>query len=1060
SARYSNISLILPSGWNSNSTLENCENLVKNQECSKSFEVEIPKKTSPGNYYVYVRTNWTNPDNSLGTNQTSLLVNITSNPLVNVSEEKISGNIPDGSEAYLANFTVLSEGNDNLQNINFNCISGIVCQDFIIKFIPENISSLLPGENQSVAVNVSVPLGYDAGTYSGIINVSAFNDGFDIFEIEVSVPINRTWSMQPEICQKSQTPPEGIACEVNVSNLGNIYINFTISPEKGNYTKVNETNFTISARSSHVFSVYYNVTGIPPNIYNSTFIVSAVEEANPKNKSLIVTLLPYVEPIIEFKIIPNETQQKNSVEFFVNVTDRSGTGILWTKLNITQPNSTLQSYDMIKTYESGNLSIWYFKYEGGNTTQRGRYNVSIYTKDNVGNIGIKNSSFIIYYYLNVFLSTLSTKYYQGDQGAIYYNVKDLNGNGIENISVEFLIKDSLGNITHYSSYKTNSEGSIYPLPTFYISSDSLLGIYNLTSITSYHDEMVNETFYVYKSYNFEVLSRTVTVTGLFADIETAVVWYPDNTMKLGILTYNGEGRPVDVNFMNLTVYRPDGLVYFTDTLANMQRKMTGFYIYERSMSPDSPNGMYLAVVNATQGEFQTLKLKAFRVARGGPYDLWVELLENEVKRGDYLDFVVTIENKGEVSQDIFLEWWVSVGNETYYYESGWFYTPGLSNQTTTKQAYIFKTQPLGTSTLTVRMTYDNIQPPLVANRTFIVLAEEVIPPNITLPELPPPPITYVYPVYIPTAAAIIPPAEGAFAEIKIVSYRENISVVRGASRVESVVVKNTGEANLENVSFLVFGIPLEWYNVTPEFYRSLPPGNTSVFLITFNIPANAKLGATRITLTALSGVVSDQKYATLTIFQSMEELLEDEIRKLKSDLALLEQDVKRAEAEGKDVSVLTSILEDIRIQISLAEENFKNNKLEDAFDNVRRARNLIDKAKDLLSKLEVKKAVFRPIIPIWLIPILISVILIPILLFLTRKKIPALRPYIIPVGRVAERVKKEEKKGEIVREREKLLRMLEVLEKEKEEGIISIAAYKEMKKNIEDKLKNIEKKLK
>jgi len=37
--------------------------------------------------------------------------------------------------------------------------------------------------------------------------------------------------------------------------------------------------------------------------------------------------------------------------------------------------------------------------------------------------------------------------------------------------------------------------------------------------------------------------------------------------------------------------------------------------------------------------------------------------------------------------------------------------------------------------------------------------------------------------------------------------------------------------------------------------------------------------------------------------------------------------------------------------------------------------------------------------------------------------------------------------------------MLEVLEKEREEGIISLAAYKEMKKNIEEKLKRIEKRL-
>ena len=287
-------------------------------------------------------------------------------------------------------------------------------------------------------------------------------------------------------------------------------------------------------------------------------------------------------------------------------------------------------------------------------------------------------------------------------------------------------------------------------------------------------------------------------------------------------------------------------------------------------------------------------------------------------------------------------------------------------------------------------------------------------------------------------------------------------MVRGASKVESVIIKNTGEVELENVTFLIFGIPITWYNITPETIRYLPPGNSTVFLITFNIPANANLGEHRITLTVLSGVVSDQKYAVITVFKSLEELLRDEISKLKSELALLEQDVKKAEKEGKDVSLVMPLIEDIRIQIELAEDNLKNNKLEDALENVRIAKNLIDRARDLLSKLQVKKAVAKPFFPIWLIAlILVLSILIPTVILLTRKKIPALRPYIVPLGRVAEKVKekKKEAKEELVRERERLLRMLEVLEKEREEGIISLAAYKEMKKNIEEKLKRIEKKL-
>ncbi|MGB9693377.1 MAG: NEW3 domain-containing protein, partial [Fervidobacterium sp.] len=192
SARYVNISVSVLPGWLANPSLEYCGNLIKNQTCSKDFNVTIPKATSPGNYFVNVSVNWTNPDGSPGTNKTQITVTVASNPLIDVSEEKVSGIAIDGAESTVGNFTVLSVGNDALQNINFNCSSGIVCSNFTVEFIPSSISNLAANSNQSVMINVSVPLSFPFGTYNGTINVSAQNDGFDTFVLEVSVPENRT----------------------------------------------------------------------------------------------------------------------------------------------------------------------------------------------------------------------------------------------------------------------------------------------------------------------------------------------------------------------------------------------------------------------------------------------------------------------------------------------------------------------------------------------------------------------------------------------------------------------------------------------------------------------------------------------------------------------------------------------------------------------------------------------------------------------------------------------------------------------------------------------------
>jgi uncharacterized membrane protein len=1060
SARSLNLSIELPENWSSTPTFEECGDLRKDEYCLKSFSVTVPNATPPGNYYINISANWTNLDNSLGTNKTLINVTVASNPLINVSEEKVSGTVPDATKQTIGNFTVLSEGNDDLRNISFNCSSGVVCSDFTVEFIPSNISSLAPGLNYSIAINVSVPLGYATGTYNGTINVSAGNDGYKNLTIEIFVPINRTWTMFPEYCQRAETPEQGVACEVNVSNLGNTFINFTISPEEGNYTKVNETSFSVQRQSWHVFSVTYNITGIPMGIYNSTFVVDAVEEANPDNKTLTVTLLPFVEPIINITVIPNTTEQFSPIEIFVNVTDKSNTGIAWTKINITQPDGNTTNFDMEKIYESGNLSTWYFKYEGGNTSLKGRYNLTVYAKDNVGNIGEKNSSFIIFAKLTISVSTLSDKYYQGDAGSIYYSVKDASGTGIPNVSVTFSVQDSNKNISFRGTYYSNQEGMIYPLPTFSLPSDSPLGVYTLISDTEYFDEESKTTSKVQKNSSFQVLSRTVTVTGLFADVETAVVWYPENIMKFGILVYNGEGKPVDPTSMNLTVYDPAGNLYFSSSLPEMTKQATGFYLYSYAMPANTPSGMFLAVLNASQNEFQTMKLKAFRVARGGPYDLWLELFEHEVKQGDYLDFMVTIENKGEVSQDVFLEWWVSSENKTYFSSSGWVYTPALSNQSVTQQAYIFTTQPLGTYVLNVRMTYDSTMAPLVANQTFIVISKELVPPNITYPNITYPvyvpsyPIVTPAPIPIPTPAAVLP------ADISIISYNSNISLVRGMKKTESVIVKNTGIADLTNISIFLFGIPTTWFTIVPETVSILPPDNTTVFLINFDVPKNALPGEYKATLSAFSGVVSDSKPVTVTVYESLEELLRKEIEKLKEDVKILEREIGIAEKEGKNVTGVLSYLDEINKQIAQAEENLANNKTEDAIANVATAKTLIEKARDLLLKLQpptVERVFVIPFWLIWLIPIIIACIIVAFLL-IRKKGIPTIK--IKPALPMPAKKVEVEVKQDLIREKEKLLRMLEVLEKERSEGIISLAAYTEMKKSIEERLEKIEKKLK
>jgi uncharacterized membrane protein len=1073
SAAWTNISLSYGIGWASNSSLETCGNLTRGEVCTHHFNVTIPDLTTPGDYYVYITANWTNNDESFGTNTSAFTVTVASNPELNITEPNVTGNASDGTNSVVGNFTVFSAGNDALQNVNFDCLLGDVCANFTLQYNPGSISTLAAGINQTVGVNATVPVGFPSGMYNGILNVSTTNGGELNLTIFVYVSENRTWNATPTICEKSQQVPTGLACNVNITNLGNSPMTFNITPDQVNYTQVNDTDFIINRSSSLSVAITYDVSGAPFGTHNSTYLIDANQSGSiPDSVSINVTIIPSTPPLMNYTILPNQTYQNATIMFRMNVTDRSGSGVPWVGVNVTRPNGTLDVLYMYQTSIDNNLTTWELTYPNstnetnGSTYVRGTYNVTMYTHDNIGNWNYKNGTITIYSTLDVTLATLTNTYYQGDTASVYYIVRGIDGNATENVTVSFTVYDSQGNVSYLSgNMTTNSLGTITPLPSFEIPSDSPLGTYTLSSYSSYYDITAGETVEREVNHTFEVYSRTVTVTGIFADIETAVVWYPPipgystPTIKFGILVYNGEGEPVDPDYINLTLYKPDDNLCFSTLVTNSDKQATGFYVYETSfICADSitPTGMYLAVVNVTQGSFNTMKLKAFRVASGGPYDVRLQLLETEAELGGALDYLIIIENKGELRQDVHVEYWYSpTGSSTRYGTwTEYVLTPPLVNESFTRYMNIPSNQVMGSYMLFAKMTYDSSQPALTVNSSFSVVSP--VSPTTTQPYVGGGISPYI------TAEAPAPTAE-LQAGLIISRYNNNISLARSVTILESVTVNNTGQTDLNNVSLFLIGVPVTWYNITPDTYRSLPEGNSSVFVITIRAPKNAELTSYKANLIATSGVVSDDKEVEITIFASLEELIREEIRTVRRELQDLEVDTRVAEIEGKDTTNVELMIEEIKSQADLAETYLDDGELEDASSSIANAKNLLERARDMLDKLEVIKVRAR-VIPLWMIvaaTIIISVIVF-LYVYLKRKRVQKiLRPYIVQFGKLTDSVKlRGPPKEDLTKEKQKVERMLRVLEKERKEGIISAGAYREMKKSLEKKLENVQKKLK
>ncbi len=1062
-ARYANLSLELPSGWNSAPPIHECGNITPNNNCTTTFNVTIPNATSPGNYTINVTVQWENPNTSVYTNRTEFNVTVESNPVINSTPDNISGNVSDGMEQFLGNFTVYSIGNDELLNVTFN-VSGL--DAFTINFTPVNISNLTQSLNQSVQINATVPAGYSPGIYNGTVNINSANNGFTLLNLSLNVTDNRSWYMTPTSCQRSESPEEGTACEVLVNNTGNTWINFSITPITSNdsmvnYTWTNITNFTLQKGEYEIFYVLYNVTGVTKTFYNTTYTVTANEsDAKPQNITILIELIPYVEPLISINITPQYIPQRNRTEIFVNVTDRSTTGINKTLINITRPNGTVDSFAMNNTYTSGNLSTWYLTYpnsttitsDSGNTSRRGKYSVVVFTQDNTGVNSTDTSEFYVHAKMETDLSTGASTYYQGREGFVNFVARDNNSIPLQNANVTFTIWNPNALVIYNSTFQTDQSGSIFPLPIFTITSDATLGVYNLSAFCSYNDTTVNHVINETKNTSFEVLYSSG-FEGLFADLETDVVWYPNSIMNFSVMVYDASGMPVDPDSINLTVYDPANNIYLTvrfNATNTSQRRTTGWYTYSHAMGVGTATGVYFGVVNVSKGSMKTMRVKAFKVSAGGPYDVEVTPLEDEVYLQDFFDFEILIKNMGEVGQDVDVEYWVaSADNRTWYYKNFTVYVDSFENKTLIKSAYIYASQSLGTHVINVKVTYDLIQSPITSSATFEVVQR----PPVTPPAPGPPPAP---PTEIPPAYSLL-----------ISEYPHDVNIVRGWELFYTVKVNNTGEGALTNVSLILIGIPSPWFEIEPNIIENLSVGNTTIFKLTFKIPLNAPtIGYTPELIVSSAEDAGDTKKINLTIFKSQYELIKNEIKKLEDEYDALEKETALAERYGKNVTRVLSILESIRTHIEQAEANLKNESYTLALENTEAAWDLIERAKNELAAIEPYIVVIREEgLPLWQIIIMVAVLIVSAftLFFFWKRKIYTrleLKEHLMRMRDIAKLIRREHvmRKPELQAERDKILKVIELLNRERKEGVITEKTYKELIKRNKEKLRDIEKK--
>ncbi len=928
-AYYSNLTLSLPENWTAYPSYYYCGNITQSGSCDHSFNITVAKAYVPNNYMVTAEISWINLNTSINSTQDSSTIEIENTPVLEVSETSISGIVPEGSSALLDNFTINSTGNGNLSTINFTCQAGTACDNLTIIFSPTSLIGLELSNTYEIEINITVPEGLDTGNYSGIINVSSSNGGSDIFSVNISVPESDAWSISSQTCSiNALSDFIGSVCNLTLSNLGNTQVNLTLSPEEGNYTKLNETSIVINAQSSAVLEVSYNSTNAGVGTYNSTYTINST--GTPTQRTLNVSLSIVVGPTIT-SLIELENQQGDSVNLLANLQDLSLQGISTVNATIVQPNGTIQYVNLtnITQNSAGGFSNWSYSYN--NTLQRGRYNVTLNAIDNGGGPRSLVTYFMVYAYLNASLSTNWAHYFTGETATINAGLEDYNSVSLSgNVSI-LVLYDT--NVLLNESHKVIN-GVLDVVPTFQIASDGNIGNYTLKAISKYYDAIsdinVTKTEYFYFTVH----------KALEMDLETSIVWYPENTMRFYILLY-GNGNitsEVDNTSLNLKVYDPAENLFFSVSKDNLtvfdQTSDSILYKYAYALPTPVTTGLYLAKITKTQGDRNEIDLTSFRVSSGGPYDVVIESITSEAPQGDNMNFSIRIENKGDVSQDVSLDYWVSDASGTVYdsVSGEAVYVASDSNRSFSRSLFIGSSQALGTYYLNVKMTYSSIQPCIETNRTFSVIepSEQVETPSSGGRG------------GIPSAGAVEEPNY----ELQITKlYPENIMVERGGVRYLTVEVKNTGNQDLHDLTAFIDNVPGSWFKSAS--LNSLKEKETSTFLIKLDIPKDEVPSEVKGVVKVLSERTTAEKELSLQIFESKEELIQAIINKNKKTLEELEL-LATQKSKELDVSVALQSLEQANDLIQLSEKNLEDGNLIKAMNFIEEAENSLERASYIL----------------------------------------------------------------------------------------------------------------
>ncbi|HDR53301.1 MAG TPA: hypothetical protein ENN60_01330 [archaeon] len=942
SAIGANLTLELPSAWATNysSNTAPCGDVLPGQTCTQVFNLGI-MQSPPDIYEVVVNASWSNPGIGTKFNTTVLEVNVTPNPLFNITNPFLNGTVYPGASTNFTGFRLVNLGNVQINSTGVS-VTGFGA-NFSFSYDPL-FSFLVTGTDTIIWVNATLAQGHPAGEYEGTLNFTSINGGYRTRPVNISVPVYRKWYLTPTNCTVAVTQDTGTVCSVTVFNTGNDDLTINITPSSKDYTYVNESSFSVSPSKSHTVLFSWDFTGVERDFYNISYNFSSPQPAFPGWQWFNITILPSEPPVIEIFTSSNITQQAfGSVVIYANITDMSKQGLADITLRVTKPGGAVEQHSMTYSQKTGNHTYFYYDNYPGNWASglnvTGNYYFEVLVTDNLNIPGQNSTSVYVYPHLNASVVPTFGLYFAGESVSLYLKSNDNIGVKLPS-NFSFTLRDPDG-LLRMNLTGEILNGTYEPVPSFTFPTDAPLGNYILNLTATYYEPVIGQLL-------THTYTRNLPVAESYdGDFETSVAWYPNSVMDFYLMLYTQRyiGLP---DTLNLTVYDPAQNIYFTASSGFDKVSQTNnsvLYLYDHAMPPSTAAGYYLADMTVTKGGRTFKFLDSFRVSYGGPYDVVITKINGEVPQGGKLNFTVLLQNMGDVSQDVFLDYWITNSNGVVYanLSNRPAYVAAGQNRTISDVSLnVLSTQPLGTYTLHVKMRYSPLQPELETSATFQVVA-------------PPPPVV------TPEEPQILPPVIAAVIKLDIKNkFPTELFMSKGSVAYLTVEVENSGSIDLTEITAFFEGVPTSWF----EVIRAIPylaPRSKGYVVVRFSVPGSAEARTYAMKMRLISAETESYEYYKLTVFRTDLEALQARVANLNSRISQLETRAGELAASGVDVSTAISLLRKAREMVSATETYLSKDRTVEAINAIADIESTLEEVEYRLSI--SSPSVFRPTIP-------------------------------------------------------------------------------------------------